>query len=104
MNGWTRAIYRKFTLFDHPQETTENSVDVGHFAFVHKYRNTRMLREAVTDGPYLSTSYATQRAAPGQEQFFPNFRFDFQFETHIYGLGYSLVNVTVPSAHVKARL
>ena len=104
LDGWTRAIYRKFTLLDHPQETTENSVDIGHFAFVHKYRNTRMLREAVTDGAYLSTAYAAQRAAPGLARLFPNVWLDFQFETQIHGLGYSLVNVTVPGARVEARL
>src|SRR5437868_1938506 len=36
---WTPIVAESFPLTDHPQETTENSVDVGHFAFVHKYRN-----------------------------------------------------------------
>jgi nitrite reductase/ring-hydroxylating ferredoxin subunit len=103
-NGWTTVRYRKFELFDHPQETTENSVDVGHFAFVHNYRNTRMLRQAVTEGPYLSTAFAVQRAVPGLERLLPELLFEFQFDTQIYGLGYSLVNVSVPALKLQARL
>jgi nitrite reductase/ring-hydroxylating ferredoxin subunit len=103
-SGWTSIISREFILFDHPQETTENSVDLGHFAFIHNYRNPRMLRAAQTAGPYLSTAYAVQRAIPILERLFPDRLFEFQFETQIYGLGYSLVNVTVPGVQVEARL
>lgn len=102
--GWTSLRYQKFILYDHPQETTENSVDIGHFAFVHGYRGARMLRPATTHGPYLSTAYAVQRPAPMLERWFPKWVFEFQFETHIYGLGYSLVQVTVPGLNIQARL
>lgn len=102
--GWTQTLFRQFILFDHPQETTENSVDLGHFAFVHKYRNARMLREVYTDGPYLTTAYAVQRTIPGLGRWLPNRVFDFQFETQIYGLGYSMVNVTIPMLNLHARL
>lgn len=102
--GWTRPRFRRFELNDHPQETTENSVDLGHFAFVHGYRGARLLREVVTDGPYLSTAYAVQRAVPGLERWFPDLLFEFNFETHIHGLGYSLVQVRVPAVGLEARL
>jgi nitrite reductase/ring-hydroxylating ferredoxin subunit len=98
---WTPLIYQSFTLADHPQETTENSVDIGHFAFVHRYRDVRELRELVSAGPYLSTAYAVKRPLLGRLT--PEIFMDVSFETEIYGFGYSLVNVTVPLLDLRAR-
>jgi hypothetical protein len=97
--GWTALRCRRFVLRDHPQETTENSVDLGHFAIVHGYRNVRMLRDAVTDGPYLSTAFALEQPLPWSRR-----ALAFEFETAIFGLGYSLVNVRVPRLDLDARL
>jgi nitrite reductase/ring-hydroxylating ferredoxin subunit len=99
--GWTAPACRRFVLRDHPQETTENAVDLGHFAIVHGYRNVRMLGDAVVDGPYLSTAYSVELPVP-----FPSSRWTlpFEFETEIAGLGYSLVNVRVPRLGLDARL
>ncbi len=101
-NGWTALIYKTFILRDHPQETTENSVDVGHFAFVHRYRDVHTLKEFELEGPYLSTAYAVKRGLRllGIEVT----ELDFTFETQIHGPGYSMVNVTVPRFNVIARL
>jgi nitrite reductase/ring-hydroxylating ferredoxin subunit len=105
MDGdWTSLRYKKVILQDHPQETTENSVDIGHFAFVHGYRGARMLRPLRIDGAYLSTNYAVQRPIPFLERWFPHRTFEFQFETHIFGLGYSLVQVAIPMLQAQARL
>jgi nitrite reductase/ring-hydroxylating ferredoxin subunit len=100
-DGWTAPACRRYVLRDHPQETTENSVDLGHFAIVHGYRNVRMLGDPVTDGPYLSTAYSLELPVP-----FPSSRWTlpFEFETEILGLGYSLVNVRVPKLGLHARL
>jgi nitrite reductase/ring-hydroxylating ferredoxin subunit len=100
--GWTRLICRAFVLRDHPQETTENSVDLGHFGFVHGYQNARTLKEFQADGPYLSTQYAVSR--PLELLGMRVSQYDFEFETEIYGLGYSLVHVRVPRFQVSARL
>jgi nitrite reductase/ring-hydroxylating ferredoxin subunit len=98
---WSVPYFRRFELEAHPQETTENSVDLGHFAHVHGYRDVRMLRDVITDGAYLSTAYAAFRPAPLVGR---RLEFDFQFETHIYGLGYSMVEVTVRGFDIRARL
>lgn len=102
--GWSRPYFRRFTLAAHPQETTENSVDLGHFSWVHGYRHVRMTREAVTDGPYLSTAYAAQRPIPLLTRLWDPLRFHFEFETHIHGLGYSMVEVRVRGFDIRARL
>jgi nitrite reductase/ring-hydroxylating ferredoxin subunit len=100
LDGWTKPQWRAFVLRDHPQETTENSVDLGHFTHVHGYRNPQMLREAMFDGPYLSTAFAAEHPLPVVRRKFVRF----EFETEIFGLGYSLVNVRLPAQGMEARL
>jgi len=100
-DSWTRVRCRRYVLRDHPQETTENSVDLGHFAIVHGYRNVRMLRDAVADGPYLSTAFFAEQPLPSP---LPWRSIAFEFETHIHGLGYSLVDVRLMRPAVDARL
>ena len=101
--GWSPPYYRRFELSAHPQETTENSVDLGHFAHVHGYREVRMLRDVITDGPYLSTAYTSHRTVPLLSRW-SQVHFDFDFETHIHGLGYSQVDVRVRGFDIRARL
>jgi nitrite reductase/ring-hydroxylating ferredoxin subunit len=102
--GWTKLVHNEFILFDHPQETTENSVDIGHFAFIHGYTNVTQLGDLVTKGPFLSTAYSVRRSLPFVGSMLPNVDFGFKFETIIYGLGYSMVNVEIPEFHLEARL
>lgn len=104
VDGWSAPVYRRFFLDAHPQETTENSVDLGHFSWVHGYRAVRMLRDVITDGPYLSTVFAAERPLPLLARWHERVHFDFRFETHIHGLGYSLVEVRVHGIDLRARL
>jgi phenylpropionate dioxygenase-like ring-hydroxylating dioxygenase large terminal subunit len=61
MEGWSPMIVQRLRVRGHPQETTENSVDVGHFSAVHGYEDVRTLRPLETDGPYLYARYAMKR-------------------------------------------
>lgn len=101
---WSPLVHRRFVLRAHPQETTENSVDLGHFSTVHGYRCVRMLRDVLIDGPYLSTAFAAQRRAPAVGWLSDRFCLDFDFNTHIFGLGYSQVDVHVKDFEIRARL
>jgi nitrite reductase/ring-hydroxylating ferredoxin subunit len=104
--GWSRPVHRRFILAAHPQETTENSVDLGHFSVVHRYRTMRMLRDPIVAGPYLSTKFSAHRDLPliGRWLAARQMHFDFEFETHIHGLGYSQVDVRVRGFDIRARL
>lgn len=102
--GWSAPVFRRFTLAAHPQETTENSVDLGHFSWVHGYRAVQLEGDVVIDGAYLSTAYTAQRPAPLVGRWWQGLHFDFRFETHIHGLGYSLVEVRVHGFDIRARL
>jgi nitrite reductase/ring-hydroxylating ferredoxin subunit len=97
--GWRPLLTRTWTLRGHPQETTENSVDLGHFAAIHGYTSVEMLKGLTVDGPYLNAAYAMVRP---QGVFGRPVRAE--FEVHVHGLGYSLVEVQVPSHGLQSRL
>jgi nitrite reductase/ring-hydroxylating ferredoxin subunit len=99
MAGWSALLVKEWRLRGHPQETTENSVDLGHFSEIHGYSGVEVLREARTEGPYLTAKYAMVRIAP-----FIRRPIRAEFEVHVHGLGYSLVEVHVPAYGARARL
>jgi phenylpropionate dioxygenase-like ring-hydroxylating dioxygenase large terminal subunit len=99
MDGWSPLLEETWKLRGHPQETTENSVDIGHFSQIHRYTAVEVLRPLLTDGPYLNLRYAMTRAT---SKITPPVRTE--FEIHVHGLGYSLVEVTVPQFDVHYRL
>jgi len=99
MTGWSPLLQQRWDFRGHPQETTENSVDIGHFTIIHGYSNVNILKELVTAGQYLSAKYAMtrQNAILGKPA-------DSEFEIHVHGLGYSQVNITVPKFGLETRL
>jgi phenylpropionate dioxygenase-like ring-hydroxylating dioxygenase large terminal subunit len=100
--GWTPLIARVWSMRGHPQETSENSVDVGHFTCVHGYDAVRTLADAETAGPYLSATYAMTRPLIRMGAMRIG-RIETQFAVHVHGFGYSLVEVDVPALGVRTR-
>jgi phenylpropionate dioxygenase-like ring-hydroxylating dioxygenase large terminal subunit len=99
MSGWSPMLVREWRLRGHPQETTENSVDLGHFSEIHGYSGVEVLSEARTDGPYLTAKYAMVRVAPIIRR-----PIRAEFEVHVHALGHSHVEVEVPAYGMRARL
>jgi nitrite reductase/ring-hydroxylating ferredoxin subunit len=100
--GWTPLMTRTFTLRSHPQETTENSVDIGHLRVVHGYHAVEALSELHTDGPYLKAHYTMTRPIHFLGATVQMLRSE--FFAHVHGLGYSLVEVSVPAYGLNSRL
>ncbi len=100
-SGYSPLVWRQWDLTSHPQETTENSVDIGHLSIVHHYDDVQMLSDLTTSGPYLTVRYAMFRPAPfaGLVRGIRS-----QFMIHVHGLGYSLVEVVIPRVKIEARL
>ena len=97
--GWSPLITKEWSLRGHPQETTENSVDFGHFSQIHGYTNVETLSDAAVDGPYLPARYAMTRpkgllGKPVRTE----------FEVHVWGLGYSRVEIRVPAFALRGRM
>lgn len=99
-NGWNPLLTTFYDINSHPQETTENSVDIGHFSEVHGYSGIEELKEITTEGPYLTTKYAMHRHAGfvGNKE-----KIRAQFEVHVHGLGYSFVEAEAPKYGLEYR-
>ena len=98
--GWTPFKFQKLDFASHPQETSENSVDLGHFTEVHAFSRAWVVREAKTDGPVLTASYGVTK------QVFPSIAqigIDARFHVQVHGLGYSYVQGEVPALKLRYR-
>ncbi len=100
--GWTAYRGHRWRgLASHPQETSENAVDVRHFSVVHGYANVETLHEAEVDGPLLWARYAFTR---------PLFRHGprrvaarTEFRVDAFGLGFSFVETRLEALGVRTR-
>ena len=99
--GWTPMAWRKFELDCHPQETSENSVDLGHFSIVHKYQNVGVLEPMQTDGPRLWARYTFARKA--DFMFATNKTVRTEFTGNVYGLGCSYVETEIVQFNLITR-
>ncbi len=101
IDRWSSLRTFEATLRSHPQETSENSVDIEHFSMVHGYRDVKVVKPSVVDGPYLTACYQLVRPHPIRHLFSP---ITVRFTVHVWGLGYSQVDVEVPSLDQRFRL
>lgn len=98
-DGWTDFKFKRLEFSSHPQETSENSVDFGHFTQVHAFSRAWVVKEAVVEGPLLKASYGiTKQMLPGM-----NLGVDATFHVEVHGLGYSYVQGEVPALKLKYR-
>ena len=101
-SGWSGLRFRTLRFPGHPQETTENSVDLAHFRYVHGYENVRQVGTTTFDGPYLRNRFDFRtRVSLGV---LPSFGLDVSVVTHIFGLGYSQVEIDVPTVGYRSHM
>ena len=100
--GWSSPANRTIRFPGHPQETTENSVDLAHFRYVHGYGSFERAGRIQVDGARLEScfNFRTVRKVAG----FSAFTMDLSAVTHIFGLGYSFVSIREHSIGVDLRL
>jgi nitrite reductase/ring-hydroxylating ferredoxin subunit len=99
--GWSEPVVHRFQLRGHPQETSENSVDIGHFSSVHGYRSVEILKAPSVDGPYLNAKYGMKRFVGVLDRL--GIEVLSHFEVHVHGLGYSLVDLRLPDFGINLR-
>lgn len=102
MDGWPPWKIHAWTLRGHPQETTENSVDIGHFGVVHGYTDLCERAPTTTTGPHLFARYAFSR--PALRLAGRGWSVRESIDVHAWGLGYSRVDVTDLSLGLDIRL
>lgn len=89
MDGWPPFRTWRTRLRSHPQEISENAVDVGHFSFLHGYENVRLVSPVTTDGAVLTTSYALERNADLFGR--PGNNIKTGFTVNLFGVGYNQI-------------
>lgn len=99
--GWSPFVLERLSLRGHPQETTENSVDIGHFTIVHGYSGVRTITEAHTEGPRLFARYAMKRGIGPLGKL--GVGLETEFDVAVHGLGYSLVQVDIKGYPMRTR-
>ena len=100
--GWSSLQSRTTRLRGHPQETTENAVDLAHLSYVHGFDQVQQVGTVSVEGPLLRTAFNfTQRIRYAGV---PLATFDISAEVTIVGLGYSFVEVHERSIGIDMRL
>lgn len=99
-SGWTQYATKVFNLNGHPQETTENIADVGHFDWIHGYDEVAEEKKAITEGAVFSVDYAFSRFA---SEFARMGKIRVHFTAEAHGLGYSYVDTYVPRLGLKIK-
>ena len=99
---WSAMEIRSVRFAGHPQETTENSVDLGHLRYVHGYDSVRAVGPVTVDGARLEScfDFKRTRAVAGIKCF----AYDVSAVTHVHGLGFSYVEVREHFIGMDTRL
>ena len=101
-DGWCDIVISTNRFLGHPQETTENSVDLGHLNYVHGYDNVTRADPLMVDGHRLTSrfDFKRKRSVAGVA----TLSFEVSADTSIYGLGYSFVEVREHTIGMNMRL
>ena len=99
---WSGLAIWNLRFPGHPQETSENSVDLGHLRYVHGYDKVSRAARVSVNGPLLESSFdfssSLSIAKVGRVTF------DISARASIYGLGYSFVEIREKSIGMDMRL
>ena len=98
--GWRPLDYRRLRMRGHPQETTENSVDINHLRCVHGYGAVKQSGSVLIEGAYLRNKFSFRRKL---RLGFLTVRTDVAAIAHIWGLGFSFVELSERVSGLRLR-
>ena len=101
-DDWCELAFRTLRFAGHPQETSENAVDMAHLRYVHGYGNVNRVGTVTVDGAHLLSRFdfkRTQNVAG-----ITDLAFDVSATAHVVGLGYSFVEFHERSIGMDGRL
>ena len=99
---WSRMEFHRIRFAGHPQETTENAVDLAHLRYVHGYGKVKPVGTVSVHGAYLKSCFDFRRRRRIAGLF--DIEFDVSALTHVHGLGYSFVEIQEHSVGLESRL
>ena len=101
-DDWCELGFRTLRFAGHPQETSENAVDLAHLRYVHGYDNVQRVEPVTVDGAYLTSCFDFKRTKTIAG--IVDITFDVSAMTHVFGPGYSFVEIHERSVGMDARL
>ena len=101
-DGWSGLHIWTSRFAGHPQETTENSVDMAHLRYVHGYDRVSRVGSMSVDRHLLVSDFdfATTRSIAG----IASFNLEVSAKTLVVGLGYSYVEIRERTIGLNMRL
>ena len=99
---WGAPEFWSVRFKGHPQETTENAVDLGHLRYLHGYDAVSGVGPVTVEGAWLKSCFDFRRSQTIAG--IKLFAWDVSAVTHVHGLGYSLVEVCEHSIGMDTRL
>ena len=100
--NWSDLEIRTTRFPGHPQETTENSVDLAHLRYVHGYGNVDRTKPVSVDGPCLESCFDFKSIRTIAK--ITTLTLELSARTRVFGLGYSFVEVREHSIGMDMRL
>lgn len=99
---WSDLEFCTVRFPGHPQETTENAVDMAHLRYVHGYDAVSQVGAVSVDGACLKScfDFTRTKSIAGVMKI----SLDASAVTHVFGLGYSMVAIREHSIGMEARL
>ena len=101
-SAWSALEIRTLRFPGHPQETTENAVDLAHLRYVHGYDDVEAVGTATVDGAVLVSrfDFRTRR----RFAWLADVVYEMSVTVRVHGLGYSFVDIRDNTIGVDARL
>ena len=100
--AWSALEFRSLRFPGHPQETTENSVDLTHLQHVHGYSDVVCVGPTTADGAHFRTRFDFRRRRSVAGLF--RTLYDVAANIHVHGLGYSFVDIEESTIGMRSRL
>ena len=99
---WGELEYRTLRFPGHPQETTENSVDLAHLSYVHGYDSVSRVGSVLVDGAEFRRAFDFRRSR--RIGGIAKIEFDVSAVVQVFGLGFSFVDIHERCIGVRSRL
>ena len=95
---WTRTATHRYRIRSHPQETTENTIDLNHLRFLHDFEAVRQVGRSEIHGPHFKTRFRFEGTY--NIPILRNVRFELTATVSIWGLGFLFVETVAPTLGV----
>ena len=99
---WSEMGFRRLRFRSHPQETAENSVDLGHLRYVHGYDKVNPEASVTVEGAYLKSCIDFRRVR--RILGVTDLVYEVSAIAHVHGLGYSYVEIHEKTIDIHGRL